>query len=159
MQQVSTEQMLHTNDNEVNEVNLFVQKNQKFYEEKFRKMDETGKSISWNWAAFFMGIYWMIYRKMYFKAIAFFILSVVASHTPYIGTILNFAILIGIGIYANALYLDHVRENIKKINILFPNNKEEIIKKKGGTNLPLALGIGGIQHLLLLILLFIVFGM
>ena len=122
-------------------------------------MDETGKSISWNWAAFFMGIYWMIYRKMYFKAFAFFILSVVASHTPYIGTILNFAILIGIGIYANALYLDHVRESIKKINILFPNNKEEIIKKKGGTNLPLALGIGGIQHLLLLILLFIVFGM
>ena len=37
MQQVSTEQMLHTNDNEVNEVNLFVQKNQKFYEEKLIK--------------------------------------------------------------------------------------------------------------------------
>ena len=31
-------------------------------------MKESGKSISWNWAAFFMGIYWMVYRKMYFKA-------------------------------------------------------------------------------------------
>ncbi len=58
----------------VNEVNLFIQRNQKFYEEKFKKMNDTGKSASWNWAAFFLGIYWMIYRKMYFKAGAFFIL-------------------------------------------------------------------------------------
>lgn len=123
----------------VNEVNLFIQRNQKFYEEKFKKMNDTGKSASWNWAAFFLGIYWMIYRKMYFKAGAFFILSLVASSTPYIGGILNFAVLVGIGIYANALYMDHVDGNIEKVKTLFSDNKEVIIKKIGGTNLPLAL--------------------
>lgn len=133
---------------QVNDVNLFMQKNQKFYEEKFRKMDDRGKSISWNWAAFFMGIYWMIYRKMYFKAGAFCILSLVASSTPYIGLVLNFAVLVGIGIYANALYLDHIQENIEKTKTLSPNNKEEILKSKGGTNLPLALGIYVIHTLL-----------
>lgn len=125
----------------VNEVNLFIQRNQKFYEEKFKKMNDTGKSASWNWAAFFLGIYWMIYRKMYFKAGAFFILSLVASSTPYIGGILNFAVLVGIGIYANALYMDHIDGNIEKVKTLFSDNKEVIIKKIGGTNLPLALGV------------------
>ena len=125
----------------VNEVNLFIQRNQKFYEDKFKKMNDTGKSASWNWAAFFLGIYWMIYRKMYFKAGAFFILSLVASSTPYIGGILNFAVLVGIGIYANALYMDHVDGNIEKVKTLFSDNKEVIIKKIGGTNLPLALGL------------------
>lgn len=125
----------------LNEVNLFIQRNQKFYEEKFKKMNDTGKSASWNWAAFFLGIYWMIYRKMYFKAGAFFILSLVASSTPYIGGILNFAVLVGIGIYANALYMDHIDGNIEKVKTLFSDNKDVIIKKIGGTNLPLAVGV------------------
>lgn len=125
----------------VDEVNLFIQRNQEFYEEKFKKMNKTGKSESWNWAAFFLGIYWMVYRKMYFKAGAFFILSLVASSTPYIGGILNFAVLVGIGIYANALYMDHIDGNIEKVKTLFSDNKEVIIKKIGGTNLPLALGL------------------
>ena len=125
----------------VNEVNLFIQRNQKFYEEKFKKMNDTGKKASWNWAAFFLGVYWMIYRKMYFKAGAFFILSLVASSTPYIGGILNFAVLVGIGIYANALYMDHIDQNIEKVKLLFSDNKEKVIKQIGGTNLPLALGV------------------
>ena len=125
----------------LNEVNLFIQRNQKFYEEKFKKMNDTGKSASWNWAAFFLGIYWMVYRKMYFKAGAFFILSLVASSTPYIGGILNFAVLVGIGIYANALYMDHIDGNIEKVKTLFSDNKDVIIKKIGGTNLPLAVGV------------------
>lgn len=123
---------------EVNELSLFIQKNEKFYNKKFKKMNETGKSVSWNWAAFFMGIYWMVYRKMYFKAAAFFLLSMVASSTPYIGAILNLAVLVGVGVYANALYLDHVNESIK-ITKISPEDKEEIISKRGGTNLPLAL--------------------
>lgn len=35
----------------------------------------------------------------------------VVSSTPYIGVILNFAVLVGIGIYANDLYLDHINGN------------------------------------------------
>ena len=79
-------------------MDLFVQRNNKFYKRKFEKMKETGKSVSWNWGAFFMGIYWMIYRKMYFKAAAFTLLSFVALKTPFIGPALQFCILVGIGV-------------------------------------------------------------
>ena len=120
---------------QLNEVSLFIQKNYTFYEKKFSRMQEKNRSISWNWSAFFMGIYWMIYRKMYFKAGAFFILSLVASSTPYIGSVLNIAVLVGIGMYANALYLDHIEGSIEKVKILSPNKKDEVIKKIGGTNL------------------------
>lgn len=141
---------------QVNELNLFIQKNLNFYEEKFRKMDDSGKSISWNWAAFFMGIYWMIYRKMYFKAGAFFILSLVASSTPYIGGILNLAVLIGIGIYANALYQDQIRGNMEKTKGLLPEAKEIIAKKRGGTNLPLAIGLYAVHNIVVIIILALV---
>lgn len=130
--------MQHVNE-QLNILSLFIQKNQDFYEKKFKKMEETGKSISWNWAAFFMGIYWMIYRKMYFKAGAFFILSLVASSTPYIGWILNLAVLVGIAVYGNALYLDHVSGNLKKAKIFFPDTQDLFAEEKGGTNLSFAI--------------------
>lgn len=141
---------------QVNGLNLFIQKNLNFYEEKFRKMDDSGKSISWNWAAFFMGIYWMIYRKMYFKAGAFFILSLVASSTPYIGGILNLAVLIGIGIYANALYQDQIRGNMEKTKGLLPEAKEIIAKKRGGTNLPLAIVLYAVHNIVVIAILVMV---
>ena len=137
------------------EITLFIQNNENFYKRKFKKMDETGKSVSWNWAAFFMGIYWMVYRKMYFKAGAFLLLSMVASYTPYIGNILNLCVLFGIAVYANALYKDHVENSIKKVSILFPEKKEEALEKIGGTNLPMTIGIG-VAHF---IIVFIVLGM
>ncbi len=135
------------------EINLFVQNNGNFYKRKFEKMDQTGKNMSWNWAAFFMGIYWMVYRKMYFKAGAFLLLSFVASYTPYIGNILNLCILVGIGIYANALYKDHVENNIEKATMLFPEQKEELLKKLGGTNLPLTIGLGVLHFMIIVVFL------
>ena len=135
------------------EITLFIQNNENFYKRKFKKMDETGKSVSWNWAAFFMGIYWMVYRKMYFKAGAFLLLSMVASYTPYIGNILNLCVLFGIAVYANALYKDHVENSIKKVSILFPEKKEEALEKIGGTNLPMTIGIGVALFIIVFIVL------
>ena len=135
------------------EITLFIQNNENFYKRKFKKMDETGKSVSWNWAAFFMGIYWMVYRKMYFKAGAFLLLSMVASYTPYIGNILNLCVLFGIAVYANALYKDHVENSIKKVSILFPEKKEEALEKIGGTNLTMTIGIGVAHFIIVFIVL------
>ena len=135
------------------EITLFIQNNENFYKRKFKKMDETGKSVSWNWAAFFMGIYWMVYRKMYFKAGAFLLLSMVASYTPYIGNILKLCVLFGIAVYANALYKDHVENSIKKVSILFPEKKEEALEKIGGTNLPMTIGIGVAHFIIVFIVL------
>ncbi len=134
-------------------VEVFVQRNKNYYKNKFEKMKKSGKSISWNWAAFFMGIYWMIYRKMYFKAAAFLLLNIIATNTPHIGVYLNTAVLVGIGIFGNALYLDHVEEKIEKAKIIFPHNKEEVLAKRGGTNLPLVVGLS-VAHVATLSIVF-----
>ena len=134
-------------------VEVFVQRNKNYYKNKFEKMKKSGKSISWNWAAFFMGIYWMIYRKMYFKAAAFLLLNIIATNTPHIEIYLNTAVLVGIGIFGNALYLDHVEEKIEKAKIIFPHNKEEVLAKRGGTNLPLVVGLS-VAHVATLSIVF-----
>ena len=36
-----------------------------YYIPRFRRMARNGSSVSWNWAAFFFGPYWLLYRKMY----------------------------------------------------------------------------------------------
>lgn len=36
-----------------------------YYLPRFRRMSRNGSNLSWNWAAFFFGPYWFLYRKMY----------------------------------------------------------------------------------------------
>jgi hypothetical protein len=47
------------------DIALFTQIGAKRYVDKFRKMELTGKKISWNWGAFFFTPYWFFYRKLY----------------------------------------------------------------------------------------------
>ncbi len=46
-----------------------VQKNTYKFIPRFLKMDKTGKKVSWNWAAFFLGPLYFAYRKMWKYAI------------------------------------------------------------------------------------------
>ena len=57
---------------EVDLVGVFVQNNQKFYKNKFDKMKESGKSISWNWAAFFMVFIGWYIEKCILKQVHFY---------------------------------------------------------------------------------------
>ena len=56
--------------------------------------------------------------------------------------------------YKNALYLDHVEGNIKKASMIFPHDKEAVLRKKGGTNLPLTIALAVVQ----IVVVAIVFG-
>ena len=60
-------------------------KSVEYYEKAFSRLEETGKH-TWNWAAFFGGITWLLYRKTYLYAIAF--------------TIMYFGMDVLLGIYA-----------------------------------------------------------
>jgi len=50
-----------------------------FYLSHWRKMDETGKKTSWNWAACFLNVFWFAYRKMWGPMVAMGLLYVVTS--------------------------------------------------------------------------------
>ncbi len=43
----------------------FVGQKAEYYLPRFRRMAKNGKHSSWNWAAFFFGPLWLLYRKMY----------------------------------------------------------------------------------------------
>lgn len=88
-----------------------------YYFIKWRK----GK-ISWNWAAFFLNIFWLGYRKMYGMVltilgtyIAIILLTVLLD----LGELLNAGIGLGIavflGMYGNQLYKDHALKQVKKL--------------------------------------------
>ena len=126
-----------------NEMDLFLEKNQMYYNEKFERMSITGDKKSWNWAAFFLNAYWMLYRKMYLQAGGVTLISIMLANIPYVGGILSIAFTICIGIFANSLYFDHINKNLREIEQLYPNNKELMIRKKGGTNIVIPICIGG----------------
>lgn len=49
------------------------------YIPKFYKLEQTGKKVSWNWAAFFFAPYWFFYRKLYALGAIFMAVLLVAS--------------------------------------------------------------------------------
>lgn len=48
-----------------NDLSAFVGQKSSYYLPRFRRMSRNGKNLSWNWAAFFFGPLWLLYRKMY----------------------------------------------------------------------------------------------
>ena len=157
---ITTHQTNHISKNEsisylnTYEMDLFLEKNQMYYHEKFERMSITGDKKSWNWAAFFLNIYWMLYRKMYLQAGVVYLLNLIIAFIPHIGWILSLAFGICIGLYSNSLYFNHINKNLREIDQLYPNNKEIMIMKKGRTNLPLAITVGVILNILAFIISF-----
>lgn len=137
------------------EMDLFLEKNQRYYYEKFEIMSITGNKKSWNWAAFFLNVYWMLYRKMYLYAGGAFLINIILANIPYVGGILNIAFAICMGLFSNSLYFDHINKNLKEIEQLYPNNKEMIIMKKGGTNIVLPICIGVVSILIVIMFLLV----
>lgn len=43
----------------------FVGKNAEVYQKKWKNKNPEKLNIGWNWAAFFVGGYWLLYRRMY----------------------------------------------------------------------------------------------
>ena len=51
------------------EMSVVVMTNLPRYLPKFSRMSKEKRKISWNWAAFFLGGYWFLYRKMYLAGV------------------------------------------------------------------------------------------
>lgn len=47
--------------------------------DKFKKMENTHKKMSWNWGAFFFGPYYLLFRKMYKQGILFLCINIAVS--------------------------------------------------------------------------------
>lgn len=131
----------NTLDISLNEFATFVgPKNTEYYMDKFQKYEIDQSFTSWNCAAFFLTVYWLIYRKMYKIAAIVFVINIVsASILSIFSPIASLAIMIGLGVYGNLLY---VKDSIKKITDIkrFSSNLRENeysnrLILSGGTNI------------------------
>lgn len=134
------------------------EKNQQYYLQKFQQFDRDGKtSATWHWPAFFVTLYWLMYRKMWVHALLYFLSPYIALIAGAIiaavlGTILGDdagIALIGIiylvfyagvfiipPLYANAWYYKHTQKKIAETAI-YDNNPQKrlgILAGRGGTS-------------------------
>lgn len=139
------------------EMSTFISKNQMFYLEKFDQIKKTGDKKTWNWSAFFLGTYWILYRKMYVQGLLYFLANLLLSRIPSIGWILEICLWIGLGTFANSLYLDHVNKRLQEINEVHSSYRQSLMSKYGGTNMVLPVVLILIP-VILVFLLAVVFG-
>ena len=131
-------------------IKLFIGKNQDYFLSKWKQEN------SWNWAAFFFGIIYLGYRKMYryiFITIGILLALdvVLLIMNPFYPTFLDFVVgmvvAVVLGLKANDLYKKEVEDKVASIeaSTLSKDTKLQWIKNKGGTS------IGGIFIALLLL--------
>lgn len=76
------------------------------------------KDFSWNWGAFFLGAFWLAYRKMYlFTLLYIVIIAAIYSIVPsgYVtGIAVTIITAIILGAFGNKLYLTHAENKIKR---------------------------------------------
>lgn len=124
---------------------IFVGNRVDFYFKKWGNVDHPNKQ-SWNWAAFFLTIFWLGYRRMYrylFMIMGGYLalnLLIMTTHSlllvHFINDIVGLAIGIFLGVKGNALYLNHAKRQISAIEArnLSPAAQNEAIQKSGGTS-------------------------
>lgn len=104
---------------------------QAYYLKKWAKARPT-----WNWAAFFLSLWWLAYRKMYIPFIAilgaFLFLRIITAlfHLDFskVDGLLRLAVMILLGIYGNSIYHQHALKTIAK----YKNSGEgkEVVKER-----------------------------
>jgi hypothetical protein len=146
-----TEESMIIEDSEGKLTEAYVGSNYSFYKSKWDAMEQKGTSISWNFAAFFLGVFWLGYRKMYktllviffiFLAVDFLAINVFnyqystdQFYDPLdLDSIIGYVTSIFLAMYGNKMYQKHVERKVSdiKINTAKKEQAEMLVKQKGG---------------------------
>jgi Tfp pilus assembly major pilin PilA len=134
-----------------------------YYLPLFERFDQGGSRVSWNWPAFFVPFFWMLYRRMYGFAAAYFFLYPIAAAillavlTAVLGeaaaALAYWLVIIGVWVlvpmFANSLYHGHVRKRIDRMAGEAPSH-EALVQRligqsSGGAPLVVAIvAVGGV---------------
>jgi hypothetical protein len=115
----------------------FVGRNADFYLTEKQVMQASGTRVSWNWPACLFTFAWLAYRKMWAGAALTAALSVFLN----LSLILAWAtpvLMLLLGLYGNALYLDHARRRLARL-ALAGAAQPETLARSGGVSWPGAL--------------------
>lgn len=126
-------------------------KNAHYYEQVFEKFERGGGSLSWNWPAFFVTWFWLLYRKMYMWWLLYWFglpivlmlaTGVVASTANpvmaaafYYGGYALIAFIV-VPMFANRLYYNHAKRKVAKMaaTTLSEEQQGQELARAGGTS-------------------------
>ena len=125
------------------EAETFVGKNDFFYLGKWRKYSESTFK-GWNWAAFFFGISWMAYRRMYTEALLYYLFIAFAGVLIVVtfgaigirvnGDLLRSILQLFVVIFGNAIYRKKALRVLRKTIHLSETDRLSVLEAKGGTS-------------------------
>lgn len=143
--------------------------NQDYYLKKFWRFDQGGAPVSWNWGAFFLTFYWLLYRKMWLNALLYFVLPYVIIFTlAFVGTLIGFGestvgmayflmlaiIFVCPPLFGDALYHRHCRNKIAaaKANVGLKDEADQLsaVAKSGGVSRILLIVFGILFSIMLI---------
>lgn len=126
---------------EEEEIINFVGNGANYYLDKWMNAENPGQKSGWNWAAFFLGMYWLGYRKMYSVVACILCVNVLVDIAELLANIklsigATIAIMGIMDISGNAFYYNTMKAKIKKIKNSGESDEEkaDLIKKAGGTS-------------------------
>ncbi|MHC5169202.1 DUF2628 domain-containing protein [Acinetobacter johnsonii] len=119
---------------------LFVgAKYESYYQAQFEKITPKKQYAGFNIAAFFLGVVWLFYRKMYsygFMAIGLIVvIGMVEILLGIESSGANIGLAVAFGMFGNTLYKHHVDQQIAKIRQFGNSNVNTELENRGGTNL------------------------
>jgi hypothetical protein len=122
---------------EWDEIALFVGDNIEAYQQKFRRLYNNGGkyALQWHWPAFCIPIPWLIFRKMYLWAVAYFVIMVLS---PWY---LLLPVILLPGFTGNYLYYRHVTSQLDKISSSGDLRREDIINAGSTNSILMTIGI------------------
>ena len=122
--------------NEEKYLKAFFGKSAEYYLTKYNEYHEKNTLFPFSVPAFFLNIFWFLYRKLYLE---FFIIMIIIALIPSISpwqNMVNIMILVCLGFLGNNLYIKKGDSIIKKV-IASTENEDARIKRlqtKGGTS-------------------------
>lgn len=126
-----------------------------YYADKFAKF-ERGANATWNWPAFFLTAFWLLYRKMWAYGLSYWFLlplvlatfagivaalmsdpgsALLAFNAIYYGLYFIISLII-VPMYANRLYFRHAEKKLARAAIRFPSPDQQSLElaRAGGTS-------------------------
>ena len=119
---------------------LFVgAKYESYYQAQFEKITPKKQYAGFNIAAFFLGLVWLFYRKMYrygFMAIGLIVaIGMVEIFLGIESSGANIGLAVAFGMFGNTLYKHHVDQQIAKVRQFGNSNVNTELENRGGANI------------------------
>ncbi len=143
---------------------IFIGKNYDYFLRKWEIAEKKKSKLSWNWAAFLLGSFWMVYRKMYLYFWIFIGVIIVEIFFEYafgfpneLTNAINLSIALTIGQVGNSLYKLHAEKKVKEITMMMNTSEESKIElaRQGNTSIGAAIGFAAV--LIVFLILVVVF--